>query len=450
MENRNFAESVAAGFLERAFKMLKQKLSLFETRSRMPSQTRRQFLRMGSALLVLPWLESLAGARETAPPRRMVSICTGFGLYAPSFFPVTAGREYEPSEYLKILQELRNDYTVFSGISHPDIGGDHASEACFLTSARRPTSSNFRNTVSLDTVAAKHVGNATRFPLLSLATIEGGSALTYTNGGASVSPLHKPSDVFRRLFLAGTANDVEQEMKRLRRGQSILDRMGDRFESLKTSLSQRDWQQLTDYSEAVREMERQLQADESWVARPKPTIDVDPPKDVPDMSDTIGRARAMFNLAKLALQTDSTRVITIFIRGMDLRPPIDGVAEDHHGLTHHGRNPTKIEQLRIIERLEIEALRDFLVSLKSANEGAVTLLDQTQVLFGSNLGDASYHGTSNLPILLAGGGYRHGQHIAGDPKNNTPLGKLYVNMLQRFGVETDKFGSGSGTIDGLV
>ena len=249
---------------------------------------------------------------------------------------------------------------------------------------------------------------------------------------------------FRDSFLAGNAKDVAKEMDRLKRGQSVLDRMGDRFTALKQRLSVRDQQQITDYADAVRDMEKQLHADEAWVTRPKPVVSEAPPSDTLDRSDNVGRAKILFNLTKLALQTDSTRVVTIFIRGMDLKPPIEGVNEDHHGLSHHGRNPAKIEQLRIIERAEMSAFHDFLASLRDTKEGAGTLLDQTQVLLGSNLGDASGHGTSNLPILLAGGGWRHGQHIAGDPANNTPLGKLYVSMLQRFGVETDRFGSGMG------
>ena len=127
---------------------------------------RRRFLRVGSVCLALPWMERFAGAGETAPPKRIVNICTSFGLYGPSFFPKQAGRDYEPSEYLEILGDLRNQFTVFSGISHPEIGGDHASEACFLTSAKHPTQGGFRNTVSLDFFAAKHVAGATRFPLL--------------------------------------------------------------------------------------------------------------------------------------------------------------------------------------------------------------------------------------------------------------------------------------------
>lgn len=417
---------------------------------RTPSLSRRQFIRTSSALLALPWLESFARAGEPPAPRRLVCVCTGFGLYGPSFFPAKPGRDYQASEYTTILDDMRDQFTVFSGISHPEIGGDHASEACFLTSAKHPTAGSFRNSVSLDYLAAKHVGNATRFPLLSLRTQDGGSALTYTTSGAGVPPLDRPSQIFAQMFLAGKPQQVQQEMDRLKRGQSILDRMGDRFASLNTRLSARDQQQVTDYTDAVRDMEKQLHADEAWVLRPKPVVTEPPPSDTTDRADTVGRARLMFNLTRLALQTDSTRVVSIFIRGMDLKPPIDGVTEDHHGLSHHGRNPAKIEQLRIIERAEMAAFRDFLVALRNVKDGDGTLLDHTQVLIGSNLGDASGHGTSNLPILLAGGGYRHGQHLAGDAKNNTPLGNLFVSMLQKFGVETDRFGSSTGTINGLV
>lgn len=411
-------------------------------------QSRRQFIRTGSALLALPWLESLARGGEGPAPRRLVMVCTAFGLYGPSFFPVKAGRDYEATEYLSILGDLRSHLTVFSGIAHPDIGGDHASESCFLTSAKHPTSPNFRNSVSLDYLAAKHVGNATRFPLLSLGT-DDAFPLTHTPSGASVPGLNKPSQIFARLFLAGKPQEVQSEIERLRRGQSILDRMGERFTALKGKLSTRDQQQLADYTEAVRDMEKQLVANEEWAGRPKPVVKEPPPLDNPDKSDFIGRSRLLFNLSHLALQTDSTRVVSIFIRGMDLKPPIEGLTENHHGLSHHGRNPAKIDELRIVERAEMAAFRDLLVALRKTNDGTGSLLDHTQVLIGSNLGDASSHNTNNLPIVLAGGGWKHGQHIARDHKNNTPLGKLFVSMLQRFGVETDAFGSGKGTIDGL-
>ena len=234
----------------------------------------------------------------------------------------------------------------------------------------------------------------------------------------------------------------------------MLDRMKDRLAALSKSVSRLDQQQIADYTEAVRGLEKQLVAEEKWVNHPKPKTDATQPNEnypspFSDRSNSIGRARILMQLAKLAVQSDSTRVVTIFIKGMDEKPPIPGVSEGHHGLSHHGRNPKKIEQLKIIEKIKVTAIHDFLTSLQGTKEGAASLLDSTQVLIGSNLGDASGHGTTNLPILLAGGGYKHGQHVAGDIKNNTALGKLFVNMLQRFGVETDRFGSGSGTITEL-
>lgn len=415
--------------------------------------TRRQILRVGSAVLALPWLETFARADEKTPPRRIISICTSFGLYGPSFFPAKPGRDYEASEYLEVLKDLRDKFTVFSGISHPDIGGDHASEACFLTSAKHPTRPGFRNTVSLDVLASQHVAGATRFPLMTLSTLDG-SPLSYTPTGAGIPALNVPSQIYARMFLAGNQGDVDWELARIKRGQSMLDRMRERLGQLNQSVSSLDRRQIADYTEAVRDLEKQLVAEEAWVNRPRPTV-TDPapnenyPSPFADRSDSIGRAKVLFQLAKLAVQTDSTRVVSIFIRGMDEKPPIEGINEGHHGLTHHGRNPEKIEQLKIVEKVTMGAFRELLISLRDTKEGTASLLDSTQVLIGSNLGDASGHGTTNLPILLAGGGYRHGQHIAGDTGNNTPLAKLYVNMLQKFGVPTDRFGSGTGTITEL-
>ena len=411
--------------------------------------SRRHFLRAGAAVLALPRLESLALADGKAPPNRMVLICAGFGFYGPAFFPEKAGRDYEPSDYMKVLGDLRDQFTVFSGISHPQMGADHASESCFLTGAKNPLSNTFRNTVSLDTVAAQQVGNATRFPLLSLGT-DDSFPLTKTSTGASVQGLSRPSDIFARLFLTGKPAEVAQEVARLKHGESILDRMGDRLGSLKSKLGAADRQQLADYSESVRDMEKQLHANEVWATKAKPVIPEAPPADIADKSDLIGRIRLLFHLVKLALRTDSTRVVSIFIRGLDIKPKIDGVTQDHHGLTHHGMNPAKIDELRIVERAELGAFRDFVASLRETKENGACLLDRTQVLIGSNLGDASGHGTTNLPILLAGGGFRHGQHLAGDRRNNTPLGKLFVSMLRKFGVETESFANISGPIDGLA
>ena len=157
----------------------------------------------------------------------------------------------------------------------------------------------------------------------------------------------------------------------------------------------------------------------------------------------------MFDLMHLALQNDSTRIITMLLTGTSLVPPIAGVSLGHHDLSHHGQDPAKIAQLKTVELEKMKALRDFLAKLKQSTEEGGTLLDRSMVFFGSNLGNASSHAVRNLPVLLAGGGYKHGAHLAFDPAAPPPLSNLYLSLLQRLGVEVDKFGSSTGTLKGL-
>ncbi|MEY2762997.1 MAG: hypothetical protein RLZZ43_812 [Actinomycetota bacterium] len=258
-------------------------------------------------------------------------------------------------------------------VEHPDIGGDHASEACFLTSAKHPTRPGFRNSVSLDVFASRHVAGATRFPLMTLST-QDSSPLSYTATGAGIPAMSVPSQIYARMFLAGSQGDVQKELERLRRGRSMLDRMRERLTDLNRSVSPLDRQQIADYTEAVRELEKQLVSEEAWVNRPKPVAgEPSPTENFPspfaDRSNSIGRAKVLFQLARLALQSDSTRIVTIFIRCMDEKPPIPGIEDGHHNLSHHGRNPAKIQQLKVIEKSKMSAFRDLLVSLRGTREG---------------------------------------------------------------------------------
>ena len=196
-------------------------------------------------------------------------------------------------------------------------------------------------------------------------------------------------------------------------------------------------------------MEQRLVKDEGWAKTAKPKVDVEPPKDIPNAADLIGRTRLLFDLTHLALQTDSTRLITIMLAGSTYAPPIPGVTLGHHDLSHHGKDPGKLEQLRIVEQETMKTLRDLLAKLKQTEEGDANLLDRTMVYLGSNLGDGSSHSVKNLPVLVAGGGFRHGQHLPFDPQNPPPLCNLYVSMLQRLGIETDKFATSTSTLTGL-
>ena len=189
--------------------------------------------------------------------------------------------------------------------------------------------------------------------------------------------------------------------------------------------------------------------DESWAKTPKPKVKEESPKDILNAADLIGRTRLLFDLTHLALQTDSTRLITIMLAGSTYAPPIKGVTLGHHDLSHHGKDPGKLEQLKIVEVETMKTVRDLLAKLKQSKEDGSNLLDRTTVFLGSNLGDGSSHSTQNLPVLLAGGGFKHGQHLHFDPKNPPPLCNLFVNMLQGIGIATDKFGTSTGTLAGL-
>src|SRR3954471_12848776 len=411
--------------------------------------TRRQVLRAAGISLALPWLD-VFGAASKQPPRRMICICAPLGFHPDNFFPQQPGKEYTPSPYLELLQEFREEFTVISGLAHAGQSSSfaHQASASFLTGVPGAGRPGFRNAVSLDQFAADHLGNQTRFPSLALSG-EGVGGLSWTRTGALIPADNSPSKVFARLFLEGRADEVQDQMRRLEDGRSILDDVRDEAKSLRADLGSDDRDKLDEYLTSVRELEQRMVNDESWAKKPKPKVKVEPPKDIPNASDLIGRTRLLFDLTHLALQTDSTRLVTIMLGGGTNVPPIPGVTLGHHDLSHHGKDPGKLEQLKIIEVEAMKTVRDLLAKLKQSQEDGASLLDRTTVFLGSNLGDASSHSVKNLPVLLAGGGFKHGQHLTFDPQSPPPLCNLYVSMLQRLGIETDKFSSGTGTLTGL-
>lgn len=409
---------------------------------------RRKFLRAAGVSLALPWLGPWASAAVGTQRRRMVCICTPLGLHAPLLFPEKAGRDYPLTPYLEVLRGLRDDFTIISGLSHPEVGAGHDSIYSFLTGAPHPERrAGFRNSISLDQLAAQHIGEQTRFP--SLALSGEGFSLSWSHSGALVPSDVSPSRVFASLFLDGRPDEVEAQVRRLRDGQSVLDAVRDQAKTVQAELGAADRDKLDEYFTSVRELEKRLAVNQEWARRPKPKVDAKPPQDIANAADLIGRTRLMFDVIHLAFLTDSTRLVTVLLTGTSGVPPVPGVSLGHHDLSHHGQDPKKIEQLRKIEVEKLKALRDLLTKLKDTKEDSATLLDRTMVFFSSNLGNASNHDTRNLPVILAGGGFKHGQHLAFDAKSPPPLSNLYVSMLQRLGVETDRFASSTGTLTGL-
>jgi hypothetical protein len=414
--------------------------------------SRRTFLRGTGVALALPLLDAMQprtarAAAAAAPRHRIVAVNVGLGLHTPNLFPTTAGRDYEPTPYLRPLADLRDDFTVISGTSHPDVDGGHLAEKSFLTAAPHPSSASFRNSISIDQLAAERIGVETRFGYLALSLA--GRGLSVSRSGVEIPTETRPSQVFANLFLEGKPDEKARRVQRLREGESVMDVVLDRARRMEQRLGPADRRKLDEYFTAVRETEVRLVKGRDWEARPKPAVAEPQPRDIDDKTDVIGRARLMYDMTHLALRTDSTRLVTFFANGINAVPQVDGVTSDYHNLSHHGRDEEKLEELAIVEVAQMTALRDFLLRLRETAEADANLLDRTMVLFGSNLGNASSHDTRNLPILLAGGGFRHGQHLRFEGESDYPLPNLFTSMLQRLGLEIDGFASSTGTMRGL-
>jgi hypothetical protein len=404
--------------------------------------SRRAFLRGAGVAMALPLLDAMrpafAADLANAAPRRMICIETNMGILPQFFFPEKAGRDYVLTAYLEKLAANRHDFTVFSGTSHPGVSGGHAAEKCFITATPHPERGGFRNGVSLDQFAAERVGNHTRFPSLVLANTTEGSTLSYTRSGAPIPSERSPKKLFHKLFVQGNPEEVAASIEALKEGRSLLDFVGEQSRRLKRALSQGDQQRMDQYFTAVRDLEQRLAAAESWEYRPKPVVAAKAPDDIDDPKAFVERTRLFFDVMKLALETDSSRIMSFFIDTTVI-----------HNITHHGNRPEVLSELRGHEEGQFDALGGFLKALSESKEEGQSLLDRTMVLYGTCMGSANSHSNVNLPALLAGGGFRHGQHLAFDQENNYPLTNLFVSMLQRLGIETDEFSTGKGTFRGL-
>jgi len=423
--------------------------------------SRRHFLKGAGVLLGLPLLDAMvpAFARADAKalvPRRFFGICNNLGLLPDRFFPNAdqRGTGYTLSPYLELLRDFRSDFTVCSGVMHPDVDGGHPADICFLTAAPHPSSGGFRNTISLDQYIAERIGHLTRFPSLTLGVNVFGArnSLSCTAGGVLIPCDTRPSEVFKKLFLGGSPEEVKAQSRSLALGQSILDTVADQTTSLKRNVGSRDRQRLDQYFTGVRDLEQRMVQAAEWEKKPRPVVDVKPPVDVYDSREYMEKLRLMYDMAQLAFATDSTRNITLMLDSVSSpaitvegKPTSDG----YHNLSHHGRSAEKLSDLERIDREHMKLLAGLFTALKSHKEDAETLLDRTMVLYGSNLGNANTHVTTNLPVLFAGGGFRHGQHLVFDRERNYPLPNLFVSILQRFGIEADRFASSTGTMRGL-
>jgi len=386
--------------------------------------------------LALPWLESSAMA-DAPRPRRLVCVGNHLGFYPGNFFPQDIGKDYTPTSTLKPLDQHRNDLTVFSNLDH-ELNGGHGAVHGFLTSIKKNEAEGFpAKNISLDQAAAEHVGSATRFPSVNTGIYKG-TDMCWTRAGVHVPPVSNPAALFRALFVNLPDTEREIERTRLQYRGSVLDALRDSANALNRNLNAADRNKLDQYLTSVRDVERRLQMSKQWIDQPKPKSPIDEVLD--QERQHLDEVALFYDLMALALQTDSTRVTTLET-GMGFRTSeldLDG----YHGISHHGKAPGRIDQLKVVESFLTTQLSGFMDRLKEAR-----IFEDTLVVFGSGMSDASSHSNRNLPVLLAGGGVKHQGHLIcpAEQHKRVPLSNLWLSVLQWFGSESDRFGRSTGT-----
>ena len=409
--------------------------------------SRRSVLKAAGVSLSLPFLESMAANTNVKQAPKMVCILSDNGFLSEYFTPKGTGRNYAMSDYIKILSSFKNDMTVFSGVSLPEVDGAHATTSSYLTGAPHPGGSAFKNTISLDQYVAERVGTNTRLSSLPI-NIFSTDSISVSQSGVKIPAWNSASDIYKLMFIQGSQKEINRQLHNLSQGRSLLDFVYEDSKAFAKRVTANDRQKLEQFLTSVRETEKELQSQTGWLHKPKPKTNFREPKDIRGKNDILGRIKQMYQMIALALETDSTRISTLFINsgGFGRVYSIPGMRMNKgwHPLTHHSNNPRSKKMLKKIEETQFQALAGFLGQLRSKG-----LLDSTMVLHGSNLGKASNHDSKNMPMLLAGGGFKHGQHLAFNQKNNYPLTNLYLSMIQRMGVQCDKFSTSTGTMRGL-
>ena len=408
-------------------------------------ENRRKFLKATGSALALPWLDSLDGFAHAADahpsPQRLLMICLPLGIFRSAIIPVESGPNYEPTEYLSLIDDFRDRFTVISGLDHPGVNGGHSAEPRVFTGIP----SNKKNIRSVDQYLASHIGQDTRFDSLVLSA--GRNEFSWNDSGTLIPSESKMARVYAKLFGQDDKASTDKVLREIGQGKSIMDLVQRQATALRPSLSPIDQEKLEEYFESVRETESRLVKSGRWVHTPKPEVDLPLPQDPVDSAEIITQLRNVCDITHLAFQTDSTRIVT-FGYFQQNRVNVSGVSNAYHALSHHGKDPNNVAQLKLIEGEFFKELSRLLTKLKNTKEGNVTLLDRTTIVVTSNLGNGSNHSNKDLPVLLLGGNYNHGQHLRLDP-SSTPLSNLFVTILNQFGLADKSFGTSTGSLNGL-
>ncbi|MBM4224969.1 MAG: DUF1552 domain-containing protein [Gammaproteobacteria bacterium] len=412
---------------------------------------RRNFLlTLGSTALTFPWFSNLAlhGAEASKAPRRLVCVGLDFGFRPESFFPTNQGPELELTPLLKPLERWQKKLTVFSQLEHPGVQGGHYGVHAFLSGVRREQAAGFTDgCVTLDQLAEEHLGGLTRFPSLCLG-VGGGDAISWTRSGIAVPKLEDPGAAFDLLFKPQRQAAAAKRRAELSENESVLALISQDAKRVAPQLDRWDREKMEEFIGALRDFERANATNMAWLDKPLPTTDGKKPEWKSE--GCMDKVRANYDLAALALQADATRIITLNIGGGLPVTNIPGINRGYHDLSHTGQDAEKLRQLHIIESALMAELDHFLERLGGMKDiGGGTLLDNTTVVFGSGMGNASSHANTNLPVVLAGGGFKHGRHLffPKQARKQTPLCNLFVTLLQQMGIKRDKFGSSTGNLN---
>lgn len=399
----------------------------------MKQLSRRQVLKLAGVSLALPFLESTARAKDSAI-RRFVAMQMPFGFLPENLYP-EEGSEAFSSLYMQKFSQVKDSVTLYNGLHNPGINGGHDACYYFLTCG---TKAKKVNNISVDQEIASKFAGETRFKSL-VSGVAMRSGASYTRSGIKIPIQSSPQKVFEAMFLGGKAHEVRQKKQELMEGKSILDAFSYFSKKSNNKFSGQDKTKMDQYFTAIREVERELSMNEAWLDKPLPkVVKPDFPK---GKVNEIENFKVFTKIFKLALETDSTRLITYDFGQTRSKIGLDGVNEGYHGLSHHKLAEDKLNQLRIIEEEMFKIFSDFLIDLKQSD-----LLDSTICVFGSGLENPNNHSAARPPVIVAGGSLKHKAYV-NFGENKKPLGNLYLSVLGKMGIEKDFFGSSNGTLD---
>ncbi|EDM29638.1 hypothetical protein LNTAR_17848 [Lentisphaera araneosa HTCC2155] len=416
---------------------------------------RRRFLAGSGILLPIPFMASLETraarkkASSTAVNKRFICIAPEYGIHRASLIPTKPGPLSQLPKYAQSLNAHRRDFSIFSGIDHPMVGGGHAATSTLLNGMKKSLcGGDLKKMLSLDMYLADKFGRDTRFPLL---TVGNGSAVTFNNKGVAVPKIESPEKLFAKVFQQDNPKEIKKREQSLNQDLSILDNLVSDAKFLGKNLDKTDREKFEEYLTSLRATEQRLHQEKQWLYKEKPKPEFNPFEKAAEMDEPPHRNDLFLDIIALALQTDSTRFVTFQMPGGNGFLPVEGVNTAYHTLTHHGHRPDRVGQLSLIDQWRYKQLANFLDKLKKMKDGnGRPLLDTTLLMFASGMSDASNHSSKNNTVLFAGGGLKHGKHHALKGTKDGVISNLYVTCLNYFGLREKSFATSRGNLNHLL